>query len=511
MGHDPSGIAIMTESYPSLTQCALVAGALKVLLFPAYKSTDFEVHRNWLAITDSLPLSQWYYEKTSEWTLDYPPFFAYFEWVLAHFARLADPLMVRVYNLDYDSWETVYFQRATVILTELVLVYALQLFIDTTPLQNKRAAQAAALSIFLSPGLLIIDHIHFQYNGFMYGILVWSLVLARCKSTLLGSGLVFAALLCFKHIHLYLAPAYFVFLLRAYCLSSRSMFRIKFLNCVKLGGGLAAVFAAAFGPFAAMGQIPQLLSRLFPFSRGLCHAYWAPNVWALYSLADRVLIYLAPRLGLTVKTEALQSVTRGLVGDTAFAVLPEITPRVCFVLTLFFQMLPLIKLFSSPSWENFIGAITLCGYASFLFGWHVHEKAILLVIIPFSLIALRDRRHLGAFRPLAVAGHVSLFPLLFTPAEFPIKTVYTVAWLIVFLVAFDRLAPASNKSRIFLLDRFSTFYIAVCIPLIAYSSLGHQLVFGKNFEFLPLMFTSSYTAIGVIGSWVGYMVVYFTA
>jgi alpha-1,3-glucosyltransferase len=501
----------MTETYPTLTQCALVAGALKVLLFPAYKSTDFEVHRNWLAITDSLPLSQWYYEKTSEWTLDYPPFFAYFEWVLAHFARLADPLMTRVYNLDYDSWETVYFQRTTVIVTELVLVYALQLFIETSPLGNRRAAQAAALSIFLSPGLLIIDHIHFQYNGFMYGILVWSLVLARCRSTLLGSGLVFAALLCFKHIHLYLAPAYFVFLLRTYCLSSRSIFRVKFFNCVKLGGGLAAIFAATFGPFAAMGQIPQLFSRLFPFSRGLCHAYWAPNVWALYSFADRVLIYLAPKLGLTVKAEALQSVTRGLVGDTAFAVLPEITPKLCFVLTLFFQTLPLIKLFSAPTWENFVGAITLCGYASFLFGWHVHEKAILLVIIPFSLIALRDRRHLGAFRPLAVAGHVSLFPLLFTPAEFPVKTVYTIAWLIVFLVIFDRLAPASDKPRIFLLDRFSTIYIAICIPLIAYSSLIHQLIFGKSFEFLPLMFTSTYTAIGVVGSWVGYMVVYFTA
>lgn len=72
----------------------------------------------------------------------------------------------------------------------------------------------------------------------------------------------------------------------------------------------------------------------------------------------------------------------------------------------------------------------------------MHEKAILLIIVPFSLIALQDRRFLSAFKPLAVAGHVSLFPLLFTTAEFPVKTVYTIVWLITFLVAFDRLAPA---------------------------------------------------------------------
>ncbi|KAK6411747.1 glycosyl transferase, partial [Oleoguttula sp. CCFEE 5521] len=255
------------------------------------KSTDFEVHRNWLAITHSLSIDKWYFEETSEWTLDYPPFFAYFEWLLAQAARYVDAAMLQVNSLDYDSWQTIHFQRATVILTELTLVYSLYAFVQSSPVATKKQAHAVALALLLSPALLIIDHIHFQYNGFMYGILIRSIVLARKKSNLLLSGIMFATLLCFKHIYLYLAPAYFAFLLRTYCLGRRSIFDMKFTHCIKLGASIAAVFALAFGPFVYLGQMPQLLTRLFPFSRGLCHAYWAPNVWAIYSFSDRVLIY----------------------------------------------------------------------------------------------------------------------------------------------------------------------------------------------------------------------------
>lgn len=36
--------------------------------------------------------------------------------------------MLEVNNLDYDSWQTIYFQRTTVIVTELVLAGALYLY-----------------------------------------------------------------------------------------------------------------------------------------------------------------------------------------------------------------------------------------------------------------------------------------------------------------------------------------------------------------------------------------------
>ncbi|KAI9227164.1 MAG: dolichyl glycosyltransferase [Piptocephalis tieghemiana] len=473
----------------------ILSTVLKVFLAPSYKSTDFEVHRNWLAITHSLPLSQWYYEATSEWTLDYPPFFAYFEWLLARATPYVDPKIISVSGLNYDSVRCIAYQRLTVILSELVLFYALHRYLSHVQMGSRARRKVIFASILLNAGLIFVDHIHFQYNGFLYGILLLSIVDLLTGHAKRGAA-IFAALLYFKHIYLYIALPFFIYLLRGYVLQRDP-------QLLGLGSIVILITALSMGPFVWYGQVPQVLSRLFPFKRGLVHAYWAPNAWALYLALDRFLLALARFLPVPYSITPLHAGTRGLVGDTAFSVLPEIIPLTTFLLTLLFQIPALLILWRKPCRETFLGSIIISAYASFLFGWHVHEKAILLILIPFSLDADRSYTHFRSFVALSIAGQYALFPLLFQPAEWITRTLILLLWICLAIPAYHSLLPADRSLPEFLPRLDKSYYLLLAFIEI-YGTLVHPILFPSRLPFLPLMLISISCSLGVLVSCLSY-------
>ncbi|PHJ25332.1 alg8 glycosyltransferase family protein [Cystoisospora suis] len=590
--HACTGKSSEQEGGSSESCWAWIVGAsilLKLLLVPTYRSTDFEVHRNWLAITGTQPLSTWYKPDSSpsKWTLDYPPLFAFFEFFLSLFARLVDPEMLKVENENYASAACIWFQRLTVIFTDFVLVIGVrsvcrafrhlrtsteqpaepdqgrqsdlsnwqqraeankvrsevpaytqtkeqlhkesqeecghyeeltqdnkgeiegggiqQLQIGLEKGHKKRIDEddeswsddvALALTLF-NAGLLIVDHIHFQYNGFLLGILLLSIAQIQEGHYCRGS-VSFACLLLLKHIFLYVAPVYFVFLLSRLrkdatafvrlqqetgkarkharvcstnqivgasplgsfsvqekchptpttsaelsppggmqcsaawedAFSSTSHLSTKVLlvwlaQVIKIGGLVGFVAVAIVLPFAVTGQLSAMLCRLFPFGRGLLHAQWAANFWAVYEALDRLLRLAGRKLRLLPASEqagALSS-TKGLVTVTSHVVLPDVAPLTVALLTLALYTPLLIVIWRRPSSRLFPVYVALGASVCFATGWHVHEKAVLLVTIPLGVAAwassdpfLRTMHFV-----LNTASNVAILPLLPRPHESLLK------------------------------------------------------------------------------------------
>ncbi|KAF2074611.1 hypothetical protein CYY_004081 [Polysphondylium violaceum] len=497
----------------------VLATFIKVLLIPSYLSTDFEVHRNWLAITSSLPISQWYYENTSEWTLDYPPFFAWFEFVLSKVAYFFDKDMLVVDNLNYKSSQTILFQRLSVIVSDFLFILATlllsRLLYSKLPYGNSNNNNNRKTSLWyqdkqflvscvviLNPGLLMVDHIHFQYNGFLKGILILSIYFI-CRGNILIGSMLFSVLLNFKHIYMYMAPAFFIYLLKYYCFdlprnsetqssSLISLFNVS--NFIKLGFVVLFVFVLSLGPFIVMAQIPQLLSRLFPFGRGLSHAYWAPNFWSLYNFADRLALFL----GLVSKDNIKYTgnLTSGLVGSESqsHVILPQITPPITLLITIVFLIPSLYGIFKKKDNQSFLIGITQSCFTFFMFGWHVHEKAIIMITIPLGFVCLftSTPKYSKIYFLLSTIGHYSLFPLLFKATEIPIRILVLVTYTLMIQFFIQQNNPSKFRW-------FEKLYLFGLIPLEIFNIIIHPIYLAhiEKFSFVSLMLTSVYCAIGI--------------
>ena len=359
------------------------------------QSTDFEVHRNWKAITTSLPIDKWYFDSGSIWTLDYPPLFAYMEYILGMISKLFDKNITVLSNYNYGNWSCKCYQRSTVLIGDILLFFALKKLSTSLKLSNKQSFNFR-IAIQLFAGLVYIDNIHFQYNTILFSIFFFSIAYIANEQYLIGA-LFYTIALCMKHIFIYMAPAYLIFYLKHYIFTKQTTFKDIISKVISCGFVIVLVVLITFFPFIviclkerSIEQFIQIKNRLFPFQRGLLHTYWAPNAWALYSFGDKVLNYIINKN----KGSKYNTSAKGVTQVTEFDYLPNITPNIANGILIGMILVFITKTFiirekcqmesNEESNKKYKAKqiIKYCLFSNlifFNFGYQVHEKAFIII------------------------------------------------------------------------------------------------------------------------------------
>ncbi|GFH26541.1 alpha-1,3-glucosyltransferase, partial [Haematococcus lacustris] len=198
----------------------------------------------------------------------------------------------------------------------------------------------------LCPALLIIDHGHFQYNCLSLGAAAGAAAAILGGAPVLGS-LLYCLALNHKQMALYYAPAFFGHLLG---------------RCLQARGGLAKV-----GAVARLGLVVVVSFALI----------WSP--W------------------LTSVKDASQPIRAGLQA------------QLCAALTLAATAPSMLHQIMRPSPLGLMLAMANSAFAIFMFAFQVHEKSVLLPLLPISMMAAHYPG-LAVWTPMVAM--VSMYPLL---------------------------------------------------------------------------------------------------
>ncbi|KAI5854515.1 glycosyltransferase family 57 protein [Durotheca rogersii] len=388
---------------------------------------DYEAQRHWMEITTSLPISQWYFHDLQWWGLDYPPLTAYHSWLLGKVGSAIDPSWFALYtSRGLEDPALKIFMRATVIVSEyLVYIPAAVVFIRRYSKLSGVAqwsASVALVAILMQPAIILIDHVHFQYNTMMLGF-----VLASMSSMVAGrymwSSIFFVAALGFKQMALYYAPAVFAFLLGS-CMFPR-------INIGRLMG-IAAVTLASF----AVLVLPIVIGTLYDASRGVDAQPGLedprPALPLFASLSDRLdtgAPYYPVFEQMAQMIHRMFPFARGLFEDkvanfwcAANVVIKlrrypvELLQRASLLSTLAVIAPPCLLIFIQPRKELLPYAFSATAWGFFLFSYQVHEKSVLLPLLPMTVL-LAGKQGLGKeIRSWVGFGNVvgawTMFPLL---------------------------------------------------------------------------------------------------
>lgn len=380
-----------------------------------------------MEITTYLPVSQWYFHDLQWWGLDYPPLTAYHSWLLGKIGALIDPAWFALFkSRGIDDPNLKIFMRASVLVSEYVtFIPAAIVFVRRFSRLSGVAtwtSNVALVAILMQPATILVDHVHFQYNTVMLGF-----VLASMSSMLAErykwAAVFFVAALGFKQMALYYAFSVFSYLLGRCISTGLNPTRLVGITLVTIASFAVLLLPLVLGVlydqqngitsrpdldgprpplplfqfltkyvgtdsfyYPVVEQLVQMIHRIFPFSRGLFEDKVA-NFWCALNVVIKLRKY---------PTDLLQ---KSALGATILSILP---PNIILFLRPRKSMLPLA--FAATAW----------GF--FLFSYQVHEKSVLLPLMPMTLLLAGKQGMNGEIRAWVgfanLLGAWTMFPLL---------------------------------------------------------------------------------------------------
>eukprot|EP00760_Papus_ankaliazontas_P033248 PhM_4_TR6265/c0_g1_i1/m.83105/K03848/ALG6; alpha-1,3-glucosyltransferase len=338
---------------------------------------DFEAQRHWLEITNHIPRCDWYRNTTRNdlqyWGLDYPPLTALHSQLMGAIGHCLTPTSFALHtSRGAEDAVTKLFMRMSVLVTDAVLytpfaMFAVSVFGNSSS-SSSSSGDRQGLALFLllcNPALLIIDYGHFQYNVASLGpILLCAALLVRGHH-MAGAALCMASVM-YKQMSLYYTPTVFFFVLGDAW--QRGGAKHVARSVALCGIAVVVVVAASLAPWALCagdgealcpGRSGDVLVRMFPVGRGLYEDKVA-NVWCAISPVLKLQRVAAPNTVLMICTAC-----------TLVAFLPSA-----------------VLLCRRPSPRALLHNLVVTCLSFFLFSFHVHEKTILIPLIPAALLCL---------------------------------------------------------------------------------------------------------------------------
>jgi alpha-1,3-glucosyltransferase len=366
----------------------------RIIRFLSDPSADISVQRDWMDITINLPVSDWYNTKAiaPEYSqIDYPPFASYHQYLCGLFLQLVEPKSVMFgYSHGFMTLSHLIYMRLTVIIGEILILIPsfisyLIIFQSSVP---QKSRNIALLLLITCPTLIIIDYDRFHYSNIYLGLCLFAVIFSM-KGYFCTSAVFLAFSVSYKVYSLYYSLAFAVYWISVVIQNANKEKSNRYgkilynLSCIVISGAIASFII--WWPWLTFDNFFFILERILAFDRPY-NDDRISNFWSRFYICHPYRFFE-------------QSQTKPLCFE--FSLVHFFTQSQAKLICVGFSIassLPFLYLLAkNPQPKSFLYSLAGVSLSFYLFGYSVHEKAILCSGIIIGLVTVFDHPNFFQF------------------------------------------------------------------------------------------------------------------